>query len=154
MSATAPTRTILAATFTTSDGAARAAAAVVGAAPEKIANTAVLHVKADGTPTFTETKDWGAGRGALVGGAIGLIGGPLGVLAGSGVGILATRLRDVGFKNSQLQDLGETLQLGESAVVFEISSDAVTQATDVLRSLSASRVVVEPVDASVSALFD
>ncbi|NQX16636.1 DUF1269 domain-containing protein [Rathayibacter sp. VKM Ac-2857] len=154
MTATAPTRTILAAAFATPDGAARAAAAVVGAAPEKIANTAVLHVKADGTPTFTETKDWGAGRGALVGGAIGLIGGPLGVLAGSGVGILASRLRDVGFKNSQLQELGETIQLGESAVVFEISSDAVSQATELLGSLSARQVVVEPVDADVSALFD
>ena len=154
MTATVPTRTILAAAFATPDGAARAAAAVVGAAPEKIANTAVLHVKADGTPTFTETKDWGAGRGALVGGAIGLIGGPLGVLAGSGVGILASRLRDVGFKNSQLQELGETLQLGESAVVFEISSDAVSHGTELLGSLSARQVVVEPVDADVSALFD
>lgn len=154
MSTTVPTRTILAATFASPDGATRAAASVIGAAPEKIVNTAVLHVKADGTPTFTETKDWGAGRGALVGGAIGLVGGPLGVLAGSGVGILATRLHDVGFRNTQLKALGETLEREESAVVFEISSDAVTQTTALLTSLSAREVVVEPVDADVSALFD
>lgn len=47
---------------------------------------------------FIETKDWGAGRGALLGAAIGVIGGPIGILADGGVGALAAKLGDSGFK--------------------------------------------------------
>jgi hypothetical protein len=50
--------------------------------------------------------------------------------------------------------VGKTLQRDESAVVFEIASDAIDQATALLTSLSARQVVVEPVDSDVSALFD
>lgn len=154
MNAPTATRQILAASFSNPDGATRASAAVTGAYPEKVANTAVLWVKADGTPKFFESKDWGAGRGAIVGGAIGLIGGPLGVLAGSGLGVLATKLRDVGFNNAQLERLGETLGQNDSAVVFEIASDAVAAASALLATLSARQIVVEPIDSSVANLFD
>src|SRR5437773_6812506 len=92
-------RQILAAAFGTPDGGSRGAGAVGGAFPDKIGNTAVLHVKPDGTAKFVESKDWGAGRGALLGGVIGIIGGPVGVLAGGGIGALAAKLRDSGFKN-------------------------------------------------------
>lgn len=147
------TRQILAAAFATPDGASRAAAAVVGAQPEKVGNTAVLYVRPDGTPKFVESKDWGAGRGALLGGVIGLIGGPLGVLAGSGIGVLATRLRDMGFPNDQLTKLGATLTQNDSVVVFEIAADAVSAATQVLEALSAVQIVTAPVDSDVADLF-
>ena len=75
-------RKILAASFPTPEGGSRAGGAMAGALPEKIGNTAVLYVKPDGSAKFVESKDWGAGRGALLGGAIGLIGGPVGVVAG------------------------------------------------------------------------
>lgn len=148
------TRKILAASFGTSDGATRAATSVLGAYGDKVVNTAVIHVKADGTPHFVETKDWGPGRGALLGGTIGLIGGPLGVLAGGGIGALASKLRDMGFKNAQLHALGESLAQNESVVIFEIATEAGTAAAELLTALQALQVVTEPVDANVSTLFD
>jgi hypothetical protein len=76
MSTNAVSRGIVAATFDTSDGAGKAAAAVMSANPGTIANAAVFAVRPDGTLKFFERKDWGAEGGALVGGAIGLLGGP------------------------------------------------------------------------------
>jgi hypothetical protein len=144
------TRQILAASFAVPDGASRAATAVSGGFR---GNTAILFVTPNGTPKFVETKDWGSGRGALVGGAIGLIGGPLGVLAGSGIGVLASKLRDMGFKDSQLKQLGESLGQNNSAVVFEIATDAIEGASQVLAALGATQIVVEPIDSSVAELF-
>ena len=66
----------------------------------------------DGKVKFIESKDWGAGRGALLGGAIGIIGGPIGILAGGSIGALTSKLRDSGFKNNQLETLGKSMQPG------------------------------------------
>ena len=115
-------RTILAASFTTIDGGSRGAASVGGAFPDRVGNTAVLVVRDDGKVKFIESKDWGAGRGALLGGAIGIIGGPIGILAGGSIGALTSKLRDSGFKNSQLETLGKSMQPGSSAAVIEISA--------------------------------
>ena len=147
------TRKIFAASFTTPDGGTRAGGAIAGAFPEKVGNTAVLVVKPDGTPKFTESKDWGAGRGALLGGAIGLIGGALGILAGGGIGAMAAKLRDSGFKDSQLEELGRSLQAGQSAVVVEIAGDAVDTAKSLAQALGSTKVVVEEVESSVADLF-
>src|SRR2546423_14682867 len=119
---------ILAASFTTPDGGSRAAGALGGALRDKIGNTAVLFVRPDGKAKFVESKDWGAGRGALLGGAIGLIGGPVGLVAAGGIGALTSRLRDSGFKNEQLEQLGKSLKPNSSAVVVEIAADAVATA--------------------------
>jgi uncharacterized membrane protein len=147
-------RKLLAATFETPDGGSRAAGAIGGALREKIGNSAVLFVRPDGKAKFVESKDWGAGRGALLGGAIGIIGGPLGVLAGGSIGALAAKLRDSGFKNDQLEQLGRSLGPNTSAVVVEIASDAVDTAKQLLEPLGAKEVVVENVDSNVATLFD
>jgi uncharacterized membrane protein len=147
-------RKILAGSFATPDTGARAAGALAGAFPDMVGNTAVLHVKPDGTPKFVESKDWGAGRGALLGGVIGVIGGPIGVIAGGSIGALAAKLRDSGFKNDQLAALGKTLGPNGSAVVVEIAPDAVDKATQILHVLDVKEVVVEDVDSSVANLFD
>src|SRR6266700_3924739 len=99
-------RKILAASFTAPDGGSRAAGALGGSMRDEIGNTAVLFVRPDGKAKFVESKDWGAGRGALLGGAIGIIGGPIGILAGGSIGALVSKLRDSGFKNEQLEQLG------------------------------------------------
>ena len=125
-----------------------------GAFPEKVGNTAVLHVKPDGKVKFVETRDWGAGRGALVGGVIGIIGGPIGILAGGGVGALAAKLRDSGFKNPQLEELGKSLGPNGSAVVIEIAADAIPTAQELLQTLGAKQIVIEDVDHSVASLFE
>ena len=147
-------RKLLAATFETPDGGSRAAGAIGGALREKIGNSAVLFVKPDGKAKFVESKDWGAGRGALLGGVIGIIGGPLGVLAGGSIGALAAKLRDSGFKNDQLEQLGKSLGPNSSAVVVEIASDAVDTAKQLLEPLGTKEVVVEEIDSNVATLFD
>jgi uncharacterized membrane protein len=146
-------RHVLAASFDTPDSASRAATVVIVADGGKIANTAVIRVTPDGTPTFVESKDWGAGRGALVGGTIGLIGGPLGVLAGGAIGGFTAKLRDVGFPDSDLKRLGKSLEADHSVVVFEIADDAVPSATGILESLSARQIVTQRVDADLAAVF-
>lgn len=147
-------RKILAAAFSARDRGTRAAGAVGGAFPDKVGNAAVLHVDVNEKVRFVESKDWGAGRGALVGAAIGIIGGPLGMLAGGGIGALAAKLRDSGFPDEQLEQLGASLVAGSSAVVIDIAADAVSTARRLLDALDAQVVVVEDVDASVARLFD
>src|SRR6185437_14927484 len=139
-------RKILAASFTTPDGGSRAAGALGGAMRDKIGNTAVLFVRPDGKAKFVESKDWGAGRGALLGGAIGII-------AGGTIGALVSKLRDSGFKNDQLEQLGKSLQPNTSAIVVEIASDAIDTAKQVLEPLGAQNFVVEDLDESVASLF-
>ncbi len=146
-------RKILAGSFATADGGSRAAGALGGSLPDKIGNTAVLTVRADGKAKFVESKDWGAGRGALLGGAIGIIGGPVGIVAGAGIGALVSKLRDSGFPNDQLEQLGSSLQPGHSAVVAEIAAEAVDTAKELLGPLGVQEIVVEDLDASVATLF-
>jgi hypothetical protein len=147
------TRKILAASFPTADGGSRGGGSVGGAFPDKVGNVAVLHVRPDGKAKFVESKDWGAGRGALLGGAIGIIGGPLGIVAGGSIGALASKLRDSGFKNDQLEQLGKSLSPNGSAVVLEIAPDAVPIAEQLLKTLGAQEVVIEDVDTNVAQLF-
>src|SRR5207248_1707219 len=90
----------------------------------------------------------------LLGGAIGIIGGPLGILAGGSIGALAAKLRDSGFPDNELEALGKTLAPGGSAVVVELAADAVPTAQGVLGALGADHVVVVALDTSVAALFD
>jgi uncharacterized protein DUF1269 len=146
-------RKILAASFETPEGGARGAGAIGGAFPDKVGNTAVLHVKPDGKVKFVESKDWGAGRGALLGGVIGIIGGPIGIVAGGSIGALTSKLRDSGFKNDQLETLGKSLGANNSAVVVELAADAVPGAKDILKPLGAKDVVEEDIDSSVADLF-
>ena len=146
-------RKILAASFETADGGARAAGAVGGAFPDKVGNAAVLYVKPDGTVKFVESKDWGAGRGAFLGAVIGIIGGPIGIIAGGGIGALAAKLRDSGFKNDQLETLGKSLAPNGSAAVVELAGDAISVAKELVNALGAKEVVVEDVDASVADIF-
>ena len=146
-------RKILAASFATSDGGSRAAGAIGGAMRDRIGNTAVLFVKPDGKAKFVESKDWGAGRGALLGGAIGILGGPLGIVAGGAIGAAVSKLRDSGFKNDQLEQLGKSLQPNSSAVVVEIAGDAIDQAKGIIEPLGAENFVEEDLDESVASLF-
>jgi uncharacterized membrane protein len=90
----------------------------------------------------------------LLGGAIGIIGGPVGIVAGGAVGALASKLRDSGFKNDQLEQLGKSLGPNNSAVVVEIADDALDKGKELLEPLGAKQVVVEDLDSSVATLFE
>lgn len=86
---------ILAARFEAPDAASRASASVRRTFVDKIGHTAALYVESDGIAKLVGLKDWGTGRAALLGGLVGIIGGSIGLLASSGIGALATKLRDV-----------------------------------------------------------
>ena len=147
-------RRILAAAFPTIEGGRRAAGSVGGGFPDKVGNTAVLQVDAAEKVKFVESKDWGAGRGALVGAALGIIGGPPGMLLGGGIGALAAKLRDSGFDDDELRRLGESLVASTSAVVIEVASETVETARKILEALGAQVVVDQRIDTSVAGLFD
>jgi len=88
---------------------------------------------ADGKVTFEETADpsgkkW-AKRGAIAGGLVGLIFPPSiiagAVVGGAGGGIWG-KIRDKGFKDEDLQAIGESLEPGTSAVIA-IAEDRVIE---------------------------
>jgi uncharacterized membrane protein len=83
-----------------------------------------------------------------------IIGGRLGILAGGSIGALAAKLRDSGFKNNQLEQLGKSLGPNGSAAVIELAADAVPTAEQLLETLGAAEVVVEEIDSSVATLFE
>ena len=68
----------------------------------------------------------GAGIGALVGGVVGLLAGPAGVawglVIGGGSGALAA-LRDSGFEDESLKELGSALLPGTSAIAVTASKE-------------------------------
>jgi uncharacterized membrane protein len=117
---------IVAAAFTTPDGASKAMQALKDARAAglvTIDNAAVLTKDADGKVEIDEPSDWGGGKGAVVGGvtgaAVGLLAGPVGWAIGLGalIGGLAAKLRDSGFSDARLRKLGESLKPGTSAIV-------------------------------------
>jgi uncharacterized membrane protein len=93
-------------------------------------NAAVIHCNEKGKVKIDETGDMstgkGAGIGALVGGVIGLLGGPIGVVAGAGAGALAA-LKDSGFDDKSLKEIGSALPPGTSAIAVTTSRKFVEQ---------------------------
>jgi uncharacterized membrane protein len=130
-----------------------------------IQNAAVLRRDHKNKLHVKELKDWGGGKGAAFGGALGAV---VGVLAGPGalavgaagalIGGLAAKLRDSGFSNERLEAIGDALQPGTSAIVAvvehtwvaeleremeEANADVITAAiaADVAQQLDAGREV-------------
>jgi uncharacterized membrane protein len=91
-----------------------------------IQNAAVLRRDQKSKLHIKETGDWGGGKGAaagaVLGGFVGLLAGPVGWLGltGAVIGGLAAKLRDSGFSDERLKTMGEALQPGTSAIVAVI----------------------------------
>jgi uncharacterized membrane protein len=87
-------------------------------------DAAVIVHTAEGKVKFEETADpsgkrW-AKRGAIAGGLVGLIFPPsiiLSAAVGGGAGAIWGRLRDKGFKDEDLKELGESMEPGTSAII-------------------------------------
>jgi uncharacterized membrane protein len=78
-----------------------------------------LHIKETGDTTTSK----GAGIGAVVGGVIGLLAGPTGVVLGASAGTVVGGLAakgDAGIKDERLEALGNSLAPGTSAVVIVV----------------------------------
>ena len=100
----------------------------------KIENAAVLRKDTKGKLHITETADMGGGKGAALGGvagaAIGLIAGPallVPVAVGALVGGLSAKLRDSGFQDKRLKEIGDGLKPGSSAIVAVVEHTWVKQ---------------------------
>ncbi len=133
--AQAPTQVILAA-FKDENGADAALAQLNAAQKEHligISNVAVMRKDHEGKLHIKEPTDMGAGRGAVIGGVLGgltgLVFGPIGLAAvgGAAIGGVIARLRDSGFKDDRLRQLGENLPPGSSAILAVIEHIWVTE---------------------------
>jgi uncharacterized membrane protein len=93
-------------------------------------NIAQIRRDQDGKVHFSETRDAGAGRGALYGAAAGalvglVLGGPVGGVvgflaatgAGAALGAGAAKLTDAGIEDARLEAIGSMLKGGEFALV-------------------------------------
>jgi uncharacterized membrane protein len=87
-------------------------------------DAAVIVHTLDGKVKFEETADpsgkkW-AKRGAIAGGLVGLIFPPsiiVGAAVGGGAGGIWGKVRDKGFKDEDLKEIGESLEPGSSAII-------------------------------------
>ena len=87
-------------------------------------DAAVIVHTADGKVKFEETADpsgkkW-AKRGAIAGGVVGLIFPPsiiVSAAVGGGAGGIWGKIRDKGFKDEDLREIGESLPPGSSAII-------------------------------------
>jgi uncharacterized membrane protein len=153
---------IIAATFADQGAAAKGLATVAGAVGGALKQGALVNKTDSGEIKFVETKDMGTKQGAVTGGvigaAIGIIAGPVGVIGGgaigAGVGSLAAKLRDSGFPDAQLKGLGEDLTPGQSAIVALLDDDAVDKAQELLKVVDADRVVVHDVSTDLADVLD
>jgi uncharacterized membrane protein len=97
-------------------------------------DAAVVQQDAKGKVHYHETGDMstgkGAGIGALVGGVLGILGGPAGIALGAGVGAAAGGVaahRDSGFRDESLETVGVALKPSTSALAV-ITSHAFLRA--------------------------
>lgn len=107
-------------------------------------NVVVIHKKEEGKIDVKEAAESASGEigiGALVGGALGLLAGPVGIItfagAGAILGGLSARLDDAGFDDTRLERFGEALQAGESAILAVIEIKAKNEIVAELESLGA-----------------
>lgn len=91
-------------------------------------NAAVIRQDAEGGVHYHETGDMstgkGSGIGALIGGVIGILGGPPGVVIGAGAGAIiggTAAHGDAGFKDESLEQLGVALKPNTSAIALTTS---------------------------------
>jgi uncharacterized membrane protein len=155
--ATIPTHAVIA-SFPTEDGASAALGTLKEAKKSQglgVQNAAVLHMGDDRKLHIKETADMTTGKGVMVGGVVGGVIGlfgsaillPLGI--GAVAGGLAARLRDSGFPNQPLEELGARLQPGQSVLVIAVDEGAVQSVEQILKQ-AGSEVVREAVDGKVA----
>jgi uncharacterized membrane protein len=156
--ADAPLQAIVAA-FKGADGASRALAELKGIDEDvlQVREAAVLVRDADNKLRITESHHMvrGAVFGGVVGAVVGLVAGPVGwvTAGGAAVGALASRLRDTGFPDARLKEIGEALTPGTSALVVLVEERWSVDVQGRLRATAAD-VATEAVPAEVAAQLE
>lgn len=115
---------LIVAAFQTETGAKEALAHLKEAKKDdliKILNAAVITMNQNGKVKIHETGDTSGKKGAVIGGALGIIvpgiGNVVGGVVGAAIGGLAAKMRDSGFNNDRLAVIGQGLKPGTSAIV-------------------------------------
>lgn len=111
-------------------------------------DAALVEKTEDGKLHVKDTKDWGWGKGAVLGGlagiVIGIIAPPagliIGAVTGAGIGGLAAGLHDAGINSDTLNALGATLSAGGAAIVLAVEPDHAQAAEDALTQAGAATV--------------
>jgi uncharacterized membrane protein len=150
---------LVVAAFTDEGGAGKALKQLKEAQKDRlvgIRDAAVLHRDEQNKLHISETGDMSGGKGAAIGGvigaAVGLITGPGALItgaAGAAIGGLAAKLRDSGFPDERLREIGASLKPGTSALVAVIEHTWVLQVEQDLREFGA-QVVTEAVKADIA----
>jgi uncharacterized membrane protein len=156
MATTIPAHAVIA-SFRFEDGASNALHKLKDISQQQglgIQNAAVLKVSDDGKLRIKETADMSGGKGmvvgGVVGGVIGLFGStvlwPLGIAAAAGG--LAAKLRDSGFPNQKLEELGARLQPGNSLFIVAVDEAAAEPVSAILKDAGAD-LIREAIDGKV-----
>lgn len=123
-------------------------------------NVVVITKEAEGKIHIKETAEKAAGEigiGALVGGALGILAGPVGLItlgaAGAVLGGLTAKLDDVGFDDEKLERIGEALQPGSSAIITVLEEQYSDHLAEELKTHGA-KVVVEDLPVSFERFLD
>lgn len=97
----------------------------------------------------------GAVMGGIAGAVVGLIAGPVGwmTVGGAAVGTLASRLRDSGFPDEKLKQVGEALTPGTSALIAIVEHRWVLEVQNRLQA-AAAQYVTEELKQEVAAQLD
>lgn len=126
----------------------------------KIQNAAVIRKDAQGKLHINETKDMKGGKGAVIGGVVGaalaiMTGGASLAITGAGalIGGLSAKLRDSGFKDDRLKQLGASLKPSTSAIVAVIDHIWVAELERELQKAGAD-VLTEVIAADVAAQME
>lgn len=148
---------LLVAAFQSETGAKEALDKLKAAKKEdliKILNAAVIVMDQKGKVKIQETGDMGGGKGALIGGAIGMIVPGVGTLIGGAIGAsiggMVAKMRDSGFNNERLATIGQNLKPGTSAIVAVVEHIWVTQVEDAMREAGAD-VMTETIGEDIQA---
>jgi uncharacterized membrane protein len=132
----APPRQVILAAFKTEHGAEAALEDLRTAEKQHLIdmpNVAILRCDQEGKLHIKEPTDTGFGRGAAIGGVVGVIAGllfgPVGLATagGAAIGGFSARMRDSGFEDERLRQLGRSLQPGTSAILAVIDHTWVSQ---------------------------
>ena len=143
---------VIVAAFHNLSGASDALKTLQEAKHEKliaIQDAAVITKDANGKVKIKETADMRAGKGATIGavtgGVVGLLAGPVGwaALGGAAIGGLAAKLHDGGFPDDRLKQIGAKLTPNSSALVAVIEHQWVAEVEQELASQQADVVTQE-----------
>lgn len=124
-----------------------------------IQRAAVLRRDSKGKLHIKEATDISGKRGMLGGGVVGAV---VGVMAGpillptavgALLGGLATKLRDTGFSDRRLREMGEALQPGTSAIIAVIEHRWVTEIEQMLAEAGA-QLITEAITADIAAQLE